>query len=137
MTFVLALLALTALPQIDSAPPPSDTHEAANPEVLNAARQWLELVDNARWDESYWATGKSFRKLNTPQAWAAASEKARAPLGKLLSRTFISQEDLAAPPHGYEVVKFRTNFANKADVVEAVTLDRENGDWRAVGVTID
>jgi hypothetical protein len=34
------------------------------------------------------------------------------------------------------VVKFRTNFANKADVLETVTLDREGGLWRVVGVMI-
>jgi hypothetical protein len=53
-----------------------------------------------------------------------------------VSRAVISQENLPAPPHGYEVVKFRTRFANKADAVETVTLDREDGGWRVVGVTI-
>jgi hypothetical protein len=33
-------------------------------------------------------------------------------------------------------VKFRTSFANKADVVETVSLDREGGTWRVVGITI-
>jgi hypothetical protein len=34
------------------------------------------------------------------------------------------------------VVKFRTRFANKAEAVETVTLDLEDGSWRVVGVTI-
>lgn len=138
MTLALALLAFTALPQVASAPPlpPAASQAAPNAEVVDAARQWLALLDQSNWDDSYRATGRSFRAMNTPQAWAAASESARRPLGAMISRTFLSQEQLPAPPHGYEVVKFRTRFANTAETVETVTLDREDGGWHVVGVTI-
>ena len=66
----------------------------------------------------------------------SASESARRPLGAMISRTFVSQENLPAPPHGYEVVKFRTRFANNEEAIETVTLDREDGAWHVVGVTI-
>ncbi|MDB5674747.1 MAG: LuxR family transcriptional regulator [Sphingomonas bacterium] len=138
MTIALGLFALIALPQVASVPSPtpavSDTMQDAV--LVDAARQWLILLDQGRWDESYRATGTPFRKLNTAQVWAAVSEKVRAPLGAVMSRSFLSQQDLPAPPHGYEVVKFRTRFANKADAVETVTLDREDGHWHVVGVTI-
>ena len=139
MTLALALLALTALPQVASTPPPPVTASRTTPisEVVDAARQWLALLDQSRWDESYRATGSSFRALNTLQIWAETSERARAPLGAMISRTFVSQENLPAPPHGYEVVKFRTRFANNPEAVETVTLDREDGNWRVVGVTIE
>lgn len=139
MTLALALLALTAMPQSASTPPPppAAAREAPNAEVVDTARQWLALLDQSNWDESYRATGSSFRAMNTSQIWAETSETARRPLGAMISRTFISQEDLPAPPHGYEVVKFRTRFANSnAETVETVTLDREDGRWRVVGVTI-
>ena len=138
MTFALGLLVLAALPQAASSPPPPPTTSRPVPssEVVDTARQWLSLIDQARWDESYRATGASFRKLNTVQVWAKVSEEVRAPLGAMISRTFVSQENLPAPPSGYEVVKFRTRFANKADALETVTLDRTDGDWRVVGVTI-
>lgn len=139
MTFVLGLLALTALPQAGPAPLPMPATSAAtaNSGVANTARQWLSLVDQGRWDESYQATGASFRKLNTSQTWAAESEKMRTSLGPMVSRAFLSEEDLPAPPHGYEIVKFRTSFANKADAVETVSLDREDDNWRVVGITIE
>ena len=135
---LLGLLALAALPQVVSTPSPAPiaSEAAPNAVVVDAARQWLALVDQGRWDESYRATGKAFRKLNTPQVWASVSEKVRVPLGAVMSRTFLSQENLPAPPDGYEVVKFRTSFANKADAVETVTLENEGGSWRVVGVTI-
>ena len=104
MTLAIAFFALTALPQLTStAQPPAAAAEAPNPAVVEAARQWLALLDQARWDESYRATGASFRKLNTAQLWAAASEKVRVPLGAMISRTFVSQQNLPAPPSGYEV----------------------------------
>lgn len=138
MTLALALLALTALPQVASPPAPTPITADATPNAaaLDTARAWLALVDAGRWDESYRMTGAAFRKLNTVQVWATTSEKVRAPLGAVISRTVVSQENLPAPPYGYEVVKFRTRFANKAEAVETVTLDREDGGWRVVGVTI-
>lgn len=138
MTLVLGLLTLTALPHAPTPPPqaPVDAVATPDPAVVDAARQWLALVDQARWDDSYRTTGASFRKLNTLQVWTAVSEKVRVPLGPMLSRTLVSQENLPAPPHGYEVVKFRTRFANRAEAIETVSLDREDGHWRVVGVTI-
>jgi DNA-binding CsgD family transcriptional regulator len=138
MTLALGLIALAALPQVASTPsaPPAVSREAPNAAVVDTARRWLTLVDQARWDESYRATGASFRQMNTLAMWTAASEKARAPLGAVVSRTFASQESLPAPPNGYEVVKFRTRFANKDDVVETVSLAYEDGTWRIAGVYI-
>ena len=135
MTFVFGLLALAALPQVASEPQAAAT--ASRSEASNMARQWLALLDEGRWDESYQATGATFHKANTPQVWAEVSEKVRAPLGAAITRTFLSEEYLPAPPAGYEVVKFRTRFANKDGAVETVTLNREGGGWRVVGVAVE
>jgi DNA-binding CsgD family transcriptional regulator len=138
MTLVFGLMALAALPQLASEPPamPTTSDATLNAEVSNTARQFLTLLDEGRWDESYRATGAGFRKVNTLQVWTEVSEKARTPLGAAISRTLLGQENLPAPPYGYEVVKFRTRFANKENAVETVTLDREGGSWRVVGVMI-
>ncbi|UAK24563.1 helix-turn-helix domain-containing protein [Sphingomonas nostoxanthinifaciens] len=138
MTFALGLLALAALaqPAASPAPTPAATAATQSTEVVDMAQKWLALLDQRRWDDSYAATGASFRKLNTAQVWASVSEQARAPLGAMISRTVLSQETLPAPPAGYEVVKFRTRFAKKDETVETVTLDREDGGWRVVGVMI-
>lgn len=135
MTFVLGLVLLAVQPQ-PAAAPAGDPAAATDAAVEASARQWLALVDQGRWDDSYRATGSAFRKLNTSQTWAKVSEQVRTPLGAVVSRTLLSQENLPAPPRGYEVVKFRTSFANRADAIETVTLDREGGQWRVVGVMI-
>jgi hypothetical protein len=138
MTLALGLLALLGSPHIAFTPAqaPTTLTEAPNAEVVDTARRWLALLDQGSWSESYQGTGASFRKQNTEQVWAAVNEKVRPPLGAVISRTFLSQENLPAPPAGYEVVKFRTRFANKAEAIETVTLDREDGGWRVVGVMI-
>ncbi len=139
MTLFLGAIALVAVPQLPTAPLPATSQEAPAPDsaMVEAARQWLALVDQGRWADSYKATGAAFRKLNTAEVWAATSEQVRVPLGAVLSRTFASQQNLPAPPAGYEVIKFRTSFANKAAAVEKVTLEREAGGWHVVGVTIE
>ena len=139
MTFALALLAFAALPQAASSPPPAPVADDAkpNPEVLEATRQWLALVDQGKWDDSYRTMGSAFHKLNTARVWADASDKMRAQLGAVISRTFLSEQNLPAPPYGYEVVKFRASYANKANAVETVTLEREGDAWRVVGMIIE
>lgn len=138
MTIALGLLALTALSNFAATPlsAPGASQTAPKSEVVDTARHWLALLDQSRWEDSYAATSASFRKMNTAQVWAAVSQKVRAPLGTVISRTFVSQENLPAPPHGYEVVKFSTRFANNPAAVETVTLNHEAGGWRVVGVTI-
>lgn len=133
MILAAAFALIAPLPQ--PAPPPATA--AATPSAeTEAARRWLELVDQGRWEDSWKASGTAFRRLNTVRAWANASEKVRVPLGALVSRTLLSQENLPAPPDGYEVVKFRSSFANKTQALETVTLEREGNAWRVVGVTI-
>lgn len=136
MFLVLGLLAIAGFNPAAAPEAAPVAQEAPNPEVVDAARSFLTLVDASRWDDSYRAFGTVFQKMNTPKVWADVSKKVRVPLGPVVSRTFLSQENLPAPPSGYEVVKFRTSFANKPAAVETVSLDREGGRWVVIGVTI-
>lgn len=144
MPLALGLLALTALPfnsaaLVTAAPSPTlaaASDQPVNAEVVEAARAFLSLIEQKRWEDSYAATGSSFRKLNTLQVWTQVSQEVHARYGATISRTLISHENLPAPPAGYEVVKFRTVYANKQQAVETVTLDREDGKWVVAGVTI-
>jgi hypothetical protein len=82
-------------------------------------------------------TTKSFRKANTLELWTETSKKVRPPLGALISRTLLSEQSVRAPPAGVQVVKFRTDFANKKGVIETVSLAREGSDWKVVGIYLD
>lgn len=145
MTFLLGVLALSLISdgQAPSATTATATDQATAPlavresEVVRTAREWLVLGDQGRWKDGWLATTSSFRKSNTAERWAEVAEKVRVPLGRVLSRTALSQESVPAPPAGVEVVKFRTSFANKADVIETVSLAREGSDWRVAGIYLD
>lgn len=138
MSLVLALAALTALPQ--AVPTPGDGSPAAaarSAQIEAAARKFLTLIDQGKWDDSYALTTASFQKLNTSKVWAEVSERVRPPLGPVTSRTMIGHEEVPTPPQGYEIVKFRTTFTNKPDAIEKVSLERTGDGWRVAGVTIE
>lgn len=141
MTVILGILAIAAASPSStiaaSVQAPVAAASATQADAERAARDWLALGDEGRWSDSYDATSKSFRKLNTLQRWTDVSQKVRVPLGAVVSRTAIGQDRVPAPPAGVRVVKFRTSFANKADAVETVSLAREDGSWKVVGIYID
>ncbi len=141
MSLSLAMLALSSLSGTAQAP---STPQSATPSTLTAetpvvllARKWLALVDAGDWNGSWNETGQAFKALNTSDRWADVSRSARAPLGAVVSRKVMSEENVPAPPYGYQVVKFRTSYANKVDAVETLSLVRENNSWRVVGYTIE
>ncbi|KQM38030.1 helix-turn-helix domain-containing protein [Sphingomonas sp. Leaf10] len=135
MTLTLGLLAFTLTPATVQTPAPPPATAPATP-APDAARAFLELVDQGRWTDSYRRFGVAFRKLNTEQVWADVSEKVRTPLGPVVSRTLIGQEYVPAPPYGYQSVKFRTRFAEGGEQVETVMLDQEAAEWKVVGITV-
>lgn len=140
MSVILGILALAALPQADRPPiaaPAAAAVPVAETETVRAARDWLVLHDQERWQETWNGTSAQFRKVNSVESWAKVAKAVRPPLGATISRTAISREQVPAPPAGVEVVKFRTRFANKAEAMETVALAREDGAWKVVGIYID
>ena len=141
MSISLALYALASLSGTTGAPaapkPEAPAAPAAETAAVQAARQWLALTDKSDWNGSWNATGQAFKSLNTSERWAEVSEAVRTPLGAVVSREIISEEFVPAPPYGYQMVKFRTDYANKAGAIETLSLVREGDAWRVVGCTIE
>lgn len=141
MSISLALYALASLSGTAGTPatpkPEAPAAPAAETAAVQAARQWLALTDKGDWNGSWNATGQAFKSLNTSERWAEVSEAVRTPLGALVSRDLIGEEYVPAPPYGYQVVKFRTSYANKAGAIETLSLVREGDAWRVVGCTIE
>lgn len=146
MSIFLGVLALSLLSQetapstATSAQPPSEANAqvaAAESDVVQSALDWLALGDQSRWKDAWLAAGASFKTLNTAERWTAAAQKVRLPMGALVSRTRLSQERVPAPPAGVEVVKFRSSFENRANVIEKVTLAREGARWKVVGIYVE
>ena len=154
MSIILSLIALAAAsPEVAQAPEPAAvTAPAQDTEVVQAARQWLALIDAGDWAGSYAATGQSFKDLNTLEVWAKVASETQPQFGKAEARTvtsveanggadsgrtLMSEEFVPAPPMGYQMVKFQTNFTNTPDAVETLTLVQEGGTWKVVGYVIE
>jgi DNA-binding CsgD family transcriptional regulator len=140
MSVIIGILAFLAIPQSAGSPGSAQASVAApvaETEAVQAARGWLQLHDGGRWRDTWNGTGAQFRKQNSLERWTEVAQSVRPPLGAVISRVAIAQEDVPAPPAGVTVIKFRTRFANKADAVETVSLAREEGGWKVVGIYID
>lgn len=116
---------------------PAATVPLTETDGARAAREWLELGDAANWRDSYAATARSFRSANTLENWQSAAQKGRAPLGRVVSRTLISDIDTPAPPNGNRTVQFRTDFANKKGAIETIALNREGATWKVAGIYVE
>ena len=122
----------------DPTPPDSSAERIALDHATEAAaREFLADVDAYDWEASYAATGSQFRSRNTLKIWSDASDQVRVPLGAVSSREATGYQEVYAPPNGYRVVTFRTDFSGKPGAVETVTLEREGGAWRVVSYIIE
>ncbi len=137
MSFALALLAFASLSGSADTPAASPATAPAQSPAVAAARDWLALVDKGDWNASWEATGQSFKALNTAETWARVASQVQGPLGAVKARVLLSEETVPAPPYGYQMVKFRTDYANKSGAIETLSLVREGGSWRVVGVTVE
>ena len=114
---------------------------AADPQLtaaVNVAQQWIALVDQGQYAESWSASGKLFQANMQQQQWVQTLTGARTPLGTVVSREVAGseiRESLPGAPAGrYALVSFATNFQNKPDIIETVTMIlEEDGQFRVVG----
>ena len=141
MSFALALYALAALSGLGgtapAAAPAASAIASSQDAAVASANRWLALVDASDWQASYDATARSFRSVNTVDRWADASRNVRVPLGAIKTRVLVTADFAPAPPDGYWVIKFRTDFGGKTGAIERIALVREDDAWRVVGYTID
>ena len=140
MSVSLAALFLPASPLAVNAPGLAVQTAAAESEAAGAARaaeEFLELVDQSRWAESYAATGAEFHRLNTLETWAEVSQRVRPPLGKVLTRDLIGTESVPAPPRGYRLIRFRSAYESGTQQTESLSLAWEDGAWKVAGITFD
>ncbi len=144
MTIGAALLALTALSGPGQAPAvpltaaaASAATQASEAAAVDAARQFLAMLDRDDWAASYQATHQSFKLLNTVDWWADASKKVRGEVGTAQSRELATVNFIAAPPNGYWIIAFKANYSKKGYAVETLQMAWENGSWKITGITVE
>ncbi len=121
--------------------PDEATKKSAEKAAVKAADEWLALVDEGKYAESWKAAAEYFRNVISRKQWVKSLTGARAPLGKLVSRKIKSKTyttTLPGAPDGqYVVIQYDTSFANKTKALETVTPMREkDGTWRVSGYYI-
>jgi len=109
-----------------AAPTKATTVTASMPTPDDRARQWLVLVDDKNYAQSWTESAKVFQNRQKTDAWAVDAGKRRAPLGAVASRGLksidLSRSNIA-------IIRYDTVFAHKAAAIETVTLAFENGGW--------
>ena len=102
-----------------AAPAKKSTVTGAMPTPDDRAKQWLVLVDDKNYAQSWSEAGKAFQNRQKTDAWAAGAGAQRAPLGAVASRDLksidLSKSNIA-------VIRYDSVFAHKAQAVETVTL---------------
>jgi hypothetical protein len=103
----------------------------------DAAKNWLSLVDNGNYLGSWGETALIFQQQVSSQRWAEALIKVRKPLGAVLTRKEIeatSHNSLPGAPAGqYLIVRLKTDFANKPQAIETLSLQLQDGQWKVAG----
>ncbi len=117
-----------------AAPAKKSTITAATPTPDDRARQWLVLVDDKNYSQSWSDAAKSFQNRQKTDAWAKDAGTSRVPLGAVASRG-LKSIDLSR--NNVAVIRYDTVFARKASAVETVTLTFENGSWSVTDYSIE
>jgi hypothetical protein len=123
-----------AKPGATVAPAKKSTVTAMVPAPDDRARQWLVLVDDKNYAQSWSEAGKAFQARQKVEAWATATGAKRGTLGAVASRD-LKSIDLGRT--NVAVIKYDTVFAHKAAAVETVTLAFENGGWSVTDYTVN
>lgn len=124
----------TPKPGATVGPAKKSTVTAATPTPDDRARQWLVLVDDKNYAQSWSQAGKAFQNKQKADAWAVAAADKRGALGAVASRDLksidLGRTDVA-------VIKYDTVFAHKAQAVETVTMAFENGGWSVTDYAVN
>jgi DNA-binding CsgD family transcriptional regulator len=131
-----ALLSSVAVPSQVAQQTPTVPETAGS----SSAREWVGLLDGQQWSESWNSSGSFFRSQIASVQWTSTIQSVRLPLGRVTSRQMQSVTATASLPNApagqYEVVQFKTNFAQKRDAIETVVLARESSGWKVNGYFI-
>ncbi len=123
-----------SVPRAWAQPAKQSTVTAVTPTPDDRARQWLVLVDDKNYAQSWSEASKAFQNRQKTDSWAADAATQRTPLGAVASRD-LKSIDLSR--NNTAVIRYDTAFAHKASAVETVTLAYENGGWAVVDYSVN
>lgn len=111
-------------------------------DAKQVADQWLPMVDGGKYAESWNNASDVFKGKISQEKWESTARSTLEPLGPVVSRdlrAIVFTYSIPNHPDGeYMVIRLNTQFKNKADAVETVTLIREKGKvWKISGYFVN
>ena len=140
-SLALLITGLAQTPLIaQQGPPPADPHAAEEVAAQRQAMGFLGYLDDGRFADSYAYTGVLLRAQADRELFTSQVQKARAGTGALQARELIDaayNTTVEGAPEGqYVILHYHSNFANRPDTVETITLALAKGYWRVDGYYI-
>ncbi|WP_198507640.1 helix-turn-helix domain-containing protein [Qipengyuania seohaensis] len=136
---IAAALFLSSAGSTEAEQPATET-SAQDAVIETAARNWVRLIDNGDYAESWAQAGPTFKSAVTAETWTAKAAPVREPLGALVSRTVETVSAHSALPGAPDgqlmIITFATDFAEASGTKETVVLSLEEGSWGVVGYFI-
>jgi Protein of unknown function (DUF4019) len=116
----------------------SDNHDASIQLATQVSADWLALIDDEKYHESWEDASDFLQKQVSKDRWRQVMRTVRDSLGDMQNRKLIRakfHEKLPGHPAGeFILVRYATSFESKPDAVETVTLTKESdGSWRVCG----
>ena len=139
LALVVAMAMSASSPAPGVNPPPG---EATPPYAVtldgleDTARAWLTLIDAKAWARGHAAGAQVFQDFIEPRNFEAMVGATRNPLGEVVERRFDTFGSVSGPAATYRTVSFVTDFAERKQVKETVTLVLDNGAYKVSGYWI-
>ncbi|GLS84288.1 DUF4019 domain-containing protein [Paraferrimonas haliotis] len=141
--FAIVFLAssITAMSTATAETMPLD-QQSANVMAEQDGRNWLALVDSQQYAASWQNAAAFFQQAIDQATWEQSLAQVREPLGELIGREVKASKfatELPGVADGqYMIYQFTTEYSNKANAIETLTLVLEDdGEWRVIGYYIN
>jgi hypothetical protein len=115
-----------------------DNHDTSIQLATQVSADWLSLIDDEKYHESWEDASESLQKQVSKDRWRQVMRTVRDSLGEMRNRKLVRakfHEKLPGHPAGeYILIHYATSFESKPDAVETITLTKESdGSWRVCG----
>lgn len=112
---------------------------AQDKKIDTAASDWLSLVDNEHYSESWDNSGEFFRQQISQADWVEAVSVARKSVGNFESRKLSNSQLMTSLPNvpegEYAVFQYQSVFSGMKKT-ETLSLTKDSDGWRVIGYFI-
>lgn len=132
---LFVLLVTVAAPLSASAQSNEQAVEAAK----QTAQEWLTLLNADKYKATWEEAATFFKSKISAEQWAAQVRQAHTSLDSLRSRSLAAARYTASMPNApkgeYVIAQYRATYGSR-NIVETVSLKKDQGEWRVAGYFI-